>query len=215
VAGFEPADLRVMSPTIFVWKRRLSAASQSGARPRVGGEICLVAALRNMSNPQQSSPVAREALDEFIRQLFECHWVLAQMIAGMIERAQSEHRPTDQEAPDAYALIRNAIGEVARRHGTQEIGASTRLIDEVMEAVSADGQIFPTDTAVTNLLADREPRRRRVRQRRPWIGDEVVPGAEGRRDMTRSGRAQSAVRSSTSGPPRARAPLSKVISRTS
>ena len=110
----------------------------------------------------QTSPIGREALDEFIRQLFACHWVLGQMINGMLERARSEQLDTDH---DAYALIRSAIGKVVDRHGAGGIEAATNLIDEVMDAISDDSRIFPADQAVI-MLSDRHSGRPRGRRRR-------------------------------------------------
>ncbi|HUA47438.1 MAG TPA: hypothetical protein VMA77_19540 [Solirubrobacteraceae bacterium] len=94
----------------------------------------------------QTPPITREAFDEFIRQLFVCHWVLGQMITGMLERAQSDQHDADQ-APhaDAYSMIRSAIGEVVDRYGARQIEAASSLIDEVMDAISDDGRIFPPD----------------------------------------------------------------------
>jgi hypothetical protein len=114
----------------------------------------------------QTSPVAREALDEFIRQLFVCHWVLGQMIAGMLERGRSEQHDADQEPDvDAYSMVRAAIGEVVDRHGAQQIGAATKLIDDVMDAISDNDRIFPSDPEVTTL-PERRSRQRPVRRRR-------------------------------------------------
>jgi len=113
----------------------------------------------------QTPPITREALEEFIRQLFVCHWVLGQMITGMLERAQSEQHDADQEATtDAYSMIRSAIAAVVDRHGAQQIEAATKLIDEVIDAISDDDRIFPTDPAVTTL-PDRDSRRRPTRRR--------------------------------------------------
>jgi hypothetical protein len=114
----------------------------------------------------QTSPIAPEGLDEFIRQLFVCHWVLGQMIAGMLERARSGQHDADQ-APtdDAYTLVRGAIREVVDRHGAQQIEAATKLIDEVMDAISDDRRIFPPEPPVT-MLADRASCRRPGRGRR-------------------------------------------------
>jgi hypothetical protein len=133
----------------------------------LGEEICLVAALRDMTDPQ-ISPIAREALDEFICQLFGCNWVLGEMIARMVERAGSEPHDAGQEpiTTRPYSMIRSAIGEVVDRHGAQQIEAATKLIDEVMEAISGDIRIFPADQAVTRLFPDRDSRRRPVRTRR-------------------------------------------------
>ena len=63
-----------------------------------------------MSGPE-TSPIGGELLDEFIRQLFACNWVLGQMIAAMLERAQSGQLDAEEEPPDsdAYSLIRSAI----------------------------------------------------------------------------------------------------------
>lgn len=94
----------------------------------------------------KTSQISREALDEFIRQLFVCHWVLGQMIAGMVERARSDHHDANQEPDtDAYSMVRNAIGEVVGRHGPQQMEAATKVIDEVMDAISDDARIFPPD----------------------------------------------------------------------
>jgi hypothetical protein len=95
----------------------------------------------------QTYPISREALDEFIRQLFACNWVLGEMIAGMLERARSEQHDADQEpiTTHAYSLIRGAIAEVVDRHGAREIEAATKLIDEVMDAIGDDTRIFPVD----------------------------------------------------------------------
>ncbi|MGN6871857.1 MAG: hypothetical protein ACTHMY_25990 [Solirubrobacteraceae bacterium] len=101
-------------------------------------------------------------MDEFIRQLFVCHWVLGQMIAGMIERARSDEHDVEQEPDDAYSLVRSAIGEVVDRHGARQIDATTKLIDEVMDAISDDRRIFPPDAAVVTALPDRGSRRRHV-----------------------------------------------------
>ncbi|HTX10050.1 MAG TPA: hypothetical protein VME22_15635 [Solirubrobacteraceae bacterium] len=99
-----------------------------------------------MTNYQPPS-ITREELDEFIRQLFVCHWVLGQMIAGMLERAWSEPDDGDQDLvpDDHYSLIRRAIAEVVNRHGAQRIKEATELIDEVMDAISDDTDIFPGD----------------------------------------------------------------------
>jgi hypothetical protein len=99
-----------------------------------------------MSGPP-TSPIAREVLDEFIRQLFVCHWVLGQMIAGLLERARSEQDDPGQEAgtADAYSMIRNAIADVVDRHGARRIEAATKLVDEVMDSISDDRRIFPAD----------------------------------------------------------------------
>jgi len=114
----------------------------------------------------QTSPIAREALDEFIRQLFVCHWVLGQMITGMLERARREQHDADQEpTADAYSMVRSAIAEVVDRHGAQRIEAATKLIDEVIDAISDDDRIFPADPAVT-MLGNPDSRRRPVRRRR-------------------------------------------------
>jgi hypothetical protein len=113
----------------------------------------------------QTVRITREALDEFIRQLFVCHWVLGQMIARMLERAQSDAHDADQEPDHAYSLVRGAIGEVVGRHGTRQIEATTRLIDEVMDAISDDGRIFPPDPPVVTALPDRGSRRTPVRRR--------------------------------------------------
>jgi hypothetical protein len=93
----------------------------------------------------QTSPIPSDALDEFIRQLFVCHWVLGEMIAGMLERAQSEQHDADQEpiTDRAYSVIRSAIGEVVDRHDARQIEAATKLIDEVMDAIADDGRVFP------------------------------------------------------------------------
>jgi hypothetical protein len=112
-----------------------------------------------------TSPITREALDEFIRQLFVCHWVLGQMITGMLERARPEQDDADQEPTDAYSMVRAAIAEVVDRLGAQQIEAATKLIDEVMDAISDDPRIFPAEAVVT-ALPDRESRRRRGRERR-------------------------------------------------
>jgi hypothetical protein len=120
-----------------------------------------------MSDPQ-TSPLTREALDEFIRQLFVCNWVLGQMIAGMLERAGSERDDEEGEpvTNDAYSMIRCAIGEVVNRHGAQQLESATNLIDEVMDAISDDSRIFPSDQAATTLVPERHSRRPRVRRRR-------------------------------------------------
>jgi hypothetical protein len=116
----------------------------------------------------QTSPISSDALDEFIRQLFVCHWVLGQMINGIIERASDENEDPDQElaSPDAYSMIRDAIGGVVGRHGGQRIEAASNLIDEVMDAISDDARIFPPAPGVTTL-PDRGSRRRPGRPRRP------------------------------------------------
>lgn len=92
----------------------------------------------------QTYPISREVLDEFIRQLFACNWVLGEMIAVMLERARSEQHDADQEPiPDhAYSLIRSAIGEVVDRHGARQIEAATKLIDEVMDAIADHSPVF-------------------------------------------------------------------------
>jgi hypothetical protein len=114
----------------------------------------------------QISPIPREALDEFIRQLFVCHWVLGEMITAMLERARSERHDVDQEpTTDAYAMVRSAIREVVDQHGPQRIFAATKLIDEVMDAISDDDRIFPASPAVTTL-PDRQSRRHSGRKRR-------------------------------------------------
>lgn len=115
----------------------------------------------------QTREIDREALDEFIQQLFGCNWVLGQMISGMLERARSERHDADQEpmTDDAYSLIRSAIGEVADRHGPQQIEAATKLIDDVLEAISDDRHIFPVHSVVTTLFPDRDSPRRRKRPR--------------------------------------------------
>jgi hypothetical protein len=114
-------------------------------------------------NDSQTSPIGREALNEFIRQLFACHWVMGQMINGMLERARSEEPDTDQ---DAYSMVRSAIGEVVDRHGDARIEAATKLIDEVMEAISDDSRIFPADQAVFRLSSGQHSGQPRVRRRR-------------------------------------------------
>ena len=131
-----------------------------------GEETPLVRALKDMSD-KQTFPISNEALDEFIRQLFVCHWVLGEMIAGMIERTRDEQEDPDQEptGPDAYSMIRDAIGDVVGRHGGQRIATATDLIDEVMDAISDDPRIFPPAPAVTRL-PDHDSRRRPVRRRR-------------------------------------------------
>jgi hypothetical protein len=111
------------------------------------------------------SPITGEALDEFIRQLFVCHWVLAEMITEMLERAHLEQHDADEEPTDAYSMIRTAIGAVVDRHGARRIEAATSLIDEVMDAISDDDRIFPPDPPVTTL-PDHGSRRRPVRRRR-------------------------------------------------
>jgi hypothetical protein len=114
----------------------------------------------------QTSPITREALDEFIRQLFMCHWVLGQMITGMLERARLEHHGADEEpTTDAYSMIRTAIAEVVDRHGARQVEAATKLIDEVVDAISDDDNIFPADPAETTL-PDRDSRRRPAPRRR-------------------------------------------------
>jgi hypothetical protein len=114
----------------------------------------------------QTPPVTQEALDEFIRQLFVCHWVLGQMIAGMLERARLEQDdPEGEPASDAYSMVRMAIGEVVDRHGAQQLEAATRLIDEVMDAISDDDRIFPPGPPVA-ILPDRTSLRRPARRRR-------------------------------------------------
>jgi hypothetical protein len=120
-----------------------------------------------MSDPQ-TSPIGREALDEFIRQLFVCNWVLGEMIARMLDGARSEHHDAGQEpvTTDAYSMIRSAISEVIDRHGAQQTEAATKLIDEVMAAISEDSRIFPADRAVTRLFPDRHLRQRPVRKSR-------------------------------------------------
>jgi hypothetical protein len=66
------------------------------------------------------------------------------MITGMLERARFEQHDADQRPDaDAYSMIRSAIGEVVDRHGAREIEAASSLIDEVMDAISDDGRIFP------------------------------------------------------------------------
>lgn len=112
----------------------------------------------------ETSTITREALDEFIRQLFVCHWVLGQMIAGMLERARLDRHDVDHEpVADAYSMVRSAIGEVVDRHGAQQIEPATKLIEEVTDAISNDGRIFAADPAVT---PDRDSRRPTVRRRR-------------------------------------------------
>jgi hypothetical protein len=103
-----------------------------------------------------TSPLSREALDEFIRQLFACHWVLGQMIAGMLERAQSgQYQGAIPD--DVYSMIRSAIRDVVDRYGAKQIAASTKLIDEVIEAISNDSRLFPgQDGTVTSLFPDRD-----------------------------------------------------------
>jgi hypothetical protein len=120
-----------------------------------------------VSEPQ-TSPIAQDALDEFIRQLFVCNWVLGELITEMLGRARSERHEADQEpiTTRAYSVIRGAIGDVVDRHGAQQIAAATKLIDEVMDAISDDSRIFPADPAVTTPFPDRIPRRRPVRRRR-------------------------------------------------
>ncbi len=64
----------------------------------------LVVALKDMSDTQ-TSPIARDALDEFIRQLFVCHWVLGRTIAGMLERGRTQQHAADREPEaDAYSM---------------------------------------------------------------------------------------------------------------
>jgi hypothetical protein len=129
------------------------------------GQILLVTPFKDMSD-KQTSPITREALDEFIRQLFVCHWVLGHMITGMRERARSEHDDASQDtSKDAYSMIRNAIDQVVDQHGAQRIEAATQLIDEVMDAISDDERIFPADAAVATL-SDLGPRRQHGRRRR-------------------------------------------------
>ncbi len=96
-------------------------------------------------NDPHISAITPEALDEFIRQLFACNWVLGQMIAGMIERAQSDPDDADQASStdDAYSMIRRAIGQLVDRHDSRQIEAARNLIDEVLDAISDDKQIFP------------------------------------------------------------------------
>jgi hypothetical protein len=115
----------------------------------------------------QTSPIGREALDEFIRQLFACNWVLGEMIARMLERARLGHDADEEPiAEDAYSMIRGAIGEVVGRHGAQQIEAATTLIDEVLDAISNDIRIFPADQVVTRLMPAPHSDGRRVRRRR-------------------------------------------------
>jgi hypothetical protein len=130
-----------------------------------GGENLGAAALTDMSDTN-ASPITREALDEFIRQLFVCHWVLGQMIDGMVRRARSNRHDAHHEPDDAYSLIRTAIGGVVDRHGAQQIAATTRLVDEVMDAISDDRRIFPPDPAVVAAPPDRSSLRSPVRRRR-------------------------------------------------
>lgn len=118
-----------------------------------------------MSDPQPP-PIAREALDEFIRQLFVCNWVLGQMIAGMLERAARDDGDQEPITADAYSMIRSAIGEVVDRHGARAIEAAAKLIDEVMAAISDDSRIFPVVPAVTALFRERDSCRARGRRRR-------------------------------------------------
>jgi len=114
----------------------------------------------------QRSPITHEALNEFVRQLFVCHWVLGQMITGMLERAQREqHGAGEEPTTDAYSMIRTAIAEVVDRHGARQIEAATKLIDEAMDAISDDDRIFPADPTVTTL-PDRDSRGRPARRRR-------------------------------------------------
>ncbi|MBV8221256.1 MAG: hypothetical protein JO325_22555 [Solirubrobacterales bacterium] len=131
-----------------------------------GEETSLVPALNDMSDTQ-TSPISNEGLDEFIRQLFVCHWVLGQMINGIIQRSSDEQEDPDQKpaTPDAYSMIREAIGNVVVRHGGQRIEAATKLIDEVMDAISDDVRIFPPAPPVTTL-PDHGSGRRPVRRRR-------------------------------------------------
>lgn len=141
-----------------------------GPRPKsrlAGGGNLSLQALRGMRDPQKSS-ITSEALDEFIRQLFVCNWVLGQMITELLERARSEAHTADQRPMDtcAYALIRSAISEVVDRHRAPEIESATKLIDEVMDAISDDRRIFPADPAVTTALGYQDSRQRRVRRRR-------------------------------------------------
>jgi hypothetical protein len=132
-----------------------------------GGGNLLVVALKGVTD-QQTSTIPREALDEFIRQLFACNWVLRQVIARLLERARSESDDATQ-APvtdDAYSMIRSAIREVVDRNGPRRIEAATNLMDEVLNAISDDSTIFPADPAVTTRFPDRDSRRPRVRRRR-------------------------------------------------
>lgn len=113
--------------------------------------------------------MSRDALDEFIRQLFVCNWVLSQLITGLLERARVG--PPDGEGEPittcAYSMIRGAIGEVVAHRGAEQIEAARVLIEEVMDAISDDRRIFPAPTAATTLLPDHGlrlgPRRRRRR----------------------------------------------------
>jgi hypothetical protein len=101
---------------------------------------------------QHTSPISREALDEFICQPFGCNWVLGQLIAAVLQRAQSRPESADTPATDeAYSLIRDAIGDIVDRHGAQELEISTRLIEEVMDAISDDEGIFPPDPPLVTV----------------------------------------------------------------
>lgn len=113
------------------------------------------------------SPISNEVLDEFIRQLFVCHWVLGQMINGMIERASNEQEDPDQApvTPDAYSMIRDAIGDVVGRHGGQRIEAASNLLEGVMDAISDDARVFPPSPSLPTP-PDHGSRRRPVRRRR-------------------------------------------------
>jgi predicted nucleic acid-binding protein len=60
-----------------------------------------------MSDPQ-TPPITRDALNEFIRQLFVCNWVLGELIAGMLERARAAQLDGEEEpmTDDAYPIRR-------------------------------------------------------------------------------------------------------------
>jgi len=92
-----------------------------------------------------TSHISTEAMNEFIRQLFVCHWVLGQMINRIIERASDQDEDPDQKLarPDPYSMISDAIGNVVGRHGGRRIEEATELIDEIMDAISDDARIFP------------------------------------------------------------------------
>jgi hypothetical protein len=47
-----------------------------------------------------------------------------------------------------------------------QIESATNLIDEVMDAISDDSRIFPSDQAATTLVPERHSRPPRVRRRR-------------------------------------------------
>ncbi len=121
-----------------------------------------------MTNPETPS-ITRDELDEFIRQLFVCHWILGQMISEKLERAWAEQDDANQDpmSADHYSLIGRAIGDVVDRHGAKRIKEATELIDEVMEAISDDSRIFPDDQgAATAQFVDWHSRPRPGRGRR-------------------------------------------------